>query len=86
MQMALMIMGEAAEALPPQLHDRHPDVHWRGLADIGNTFRHQYWAVEHRITWAGLQNELDPLENAVRVELAALAGAGSLRGSPDAGA
>ena len=73
-QMALMIMGEAAEALPAALHRRHPDVHWRGLADIGNTFRHQYWAVEHEITWAGLQHELGPLESAVQAELARLAG------------
>jgi uncharacterized protein with HEPN domain len=41
-QMALMIMGEAAEALPVRMKGRHPDVHWRGLADIGNTFRHQF--------------------------------------------
>ncbi len=83
-QMALMIMGEAA-ALPPELHERHSDVHWRGLADIGNTFRHQYWAVEHQITWAGLQKELDPLENAVRAELASLAGERNLRSSPKGG-
>ena len=73
-QMALMIMGEAAEALPTELRQRHPDVHWRGLADIGNTFRHQYWAVEHQITWAGLQHELGPLDAAVRAELAQLEG------------
>jgi uncharacterized protein with HEPN domain len=84
-QMALMIMGEAAEALPPELHERHPDVHWRGLADIGNTFRHQYWAVEHQITWAGLQKELDPLENSVRAELASLASEGNRRSSPKGG-
>jgi uncharacterized protein with HEPN domain len=84
-QMALMGMGEVAEALPPELHERHPDVHWRGLADIGNTFRHQYWAAEHQITWAGLQKELDPLENAVRAESASLAGEGSLRSSPKGG-
>jgi uncharacterized protein with HEPN domain len=71
-QMALMIMGEAAKALPPKMKARHPNVHWRGLADIGNTFRHQYWAVEHQITWAGLQHELAPLEIAVRAELARL--------------
>jgi uncharacterized protein with HEPN domain len=39
-QMALTIMGEAADALPRELRRRHPDVHWGGLADIGNTFRH----------------------------------------------
>jgi uncharacterized protein with HEPN domain len=81
-QMALMIMGEAADALPPEIHQRHPDVHWRGLADIGNTFRHQYWAVEHQITWAGLQTELDPLEHAVRTELARLDGRGKKPRSP----
>jgi uncharacterized protein with HEPN domain len=81
-QMALMIMGEAAEALSPEIHQRHPDVHWRGLADIGNTFRHQYWAVEHQITWAGLRTELDPLEHAVRAELAGLDGRGKKPRSP----
>lgn len=69
-QMALVIMGEAADALPREIRQRHPDVHWRGLAGIVNTFRHQYWAVEHRITWACLENELAPLENAARAELA----------------
>jgi uncharacterized protein with HEPN domain len=71
-QMALMIMGEAAEALPVRMKGRHPDVHWRGLADIGNTLRHQYWAVEHQITWAGLQHELGPLQDAPRAELTRL--------------
>ena len=84
-QMALMIMGEAAEALPTEIHRRHPNVHWRGLADIGNTFRHQYWAVEHQITWAGLQNELAPLEGAVRAELARLAGRPRKPISPEGG-
>ena len=80
-QMALMIMGEAAEALPRQIHQRHPHVHWRGLADIGNTIRHQYWAVDHEITWAGLQNELTPLEHAAREELARLADPSGLPGN-----
>jgi uncharacterized protein with HEPN domain len=85
-QMALMVMGEAADALPPEIHQRHPNVHWRGLADIGNTFRHQYWAVEHQITWAGLQNELAPLEEAVRAELARLPGQGGTLGPSGGGA
>jgi uncharacterized protein with HEPN domain len=72
-QMALIIMGEAAETLPRELRQRHPEVHWRGLADIGNTFRHQDGAVEHQITWAGLENEIAPLEKAARAELARLA-------------
>ena len=80
-QMALMIMGEAAETLPREIHQRHPHVHWRGLADIGNTFRHQYRAVDHEITWAGLQNELTPLEHAAREELARLADPSGLPGN-----
>jgi uncharacterized protein with HEPN domain len=85
-QMALVIMGEAADALPPELHQRHPEVHWRGLADIANTFRRRYWAVDHQITWAGLQNELVPLEIAVLAELARLEHQGSKPGSPRDGA
>jgi uncharacterized protein with HEPN domain len=81
-QMALVIMGEAANALPPELHRRHPEVHWRGLADIGNTFRHRDWAVDHQITWAGLRSELMPLEDAVLAELARLEHQGSNPGSP----
>jgi uncharacterized protein with HEPN domain len=81
-QMAFVIMGEAADALPPEMHQRHPEVHWRGLADIGNTFRYRYWAVDHQITWAGLQNELVPLENAVLAELARLEHQGGNPGSP----
>lgn len=85
-QMAFVIMGEAADALPPELHERHPEVHWRGLADIANTFRHQDWAIDHQITWAGLQNELLPLESAVRAELTRLEHQGSKPGSPRNGA
>ena len=81
-QMALVIMGEAAEALPPELHRRHPEVHWRGLADIANTFRRQYWAIDLQITWAGLQNEIVPLEKAVLAELARLDHQGDEPGSP----
>jgi len=85
-QMAFLIMGEAAEALPPELRQRHPDVPWRGLADIANTVRHRDWAVEHRITWTGLENELAPLEDAARAELARLGGSPSRPGAPGNGA
>ena len=71
-QMSLMIMGEAAEALPPEIRARHPNIHWRGLADIGNAFRQEYWAVEPQIVWDGLEHELLPLEEAVRAELTQL--------------
>ena len=73
-QMALMDHGRSRRGTANRDAGAPPGCALAGLADIGNTFRHQYWAVEHQITWTGLQHELAPLEKASRTELARLGG------------
>jgi uncharacterized protein with HEPN domain len=39
---ALEIISEASRRLPDDLRDRHPQLPWRAIRDVGNFYRHQY--------------------------------------------
>ncbi len=59
-------LSEASRHLPPELKARHPDIDWRGLADIGNVLRHVYDHVSPRRLWLTVERDAPPLEAAVR--------------------
>src|ERR1700722_17296604 len=39
---ALLIISEASRAIPDSSKEKHPDIRWIGVRDIGNVIRHQY--------------------------------------------
>jgi uncharacterized protein with HEPN domain len=45
LERALEIVSEASRSVPDELIDRHPEVNWRGLRDLGNVLRHRYDAL-----------------------------------------
>lgn len=68
----LEIISEASRRLGPELHDRHPEVSWRDVADAGNVYRHGYDVVDPYLVHRTVTEHLGPLEAAVREELGRL--------------
>ncbi len=63
------IVSEASRHLPEALKERHPEIPWRQVANIGNILRHGYEIVDHEILWNAATRELAPLKNAVEAML-----------------
>ena len=58
-------LSEAARHIPWELKEKHPDIDWRGVADIGNVLRHAYDQVSDRRVWQVVTDDLHPLKSAV---------------------
>lgn len=64
------ILSEASRHLGDELKARHPDIPWPKVAGIGNILRHEYERIAPDILWKLVQDDLQPLENVCREELA----------------
>jgi uncharacterized protein with HEPN domain len=72
------IISEASRHLSEELKARHPEIPWPKVAGIGNVLRHEYEDVAHDVLWHVVRDDLPPLEQACREELArAIAGEAS---------
>jgi uncharacterized protein with HEPN domain len=69
---ALEIISEASRRLPDDLRDRHPQLPWRSIRDVGNFYRHQYDNVAASYVWETVTVHLPPLLAAVTAETKAL--------------
>jgi uncharacterized protein with HEPN domain len=65
------IISEATRYLPAEMKARHPEIPWPKVAAIGNVLRHEYERIAPDILWRLAQDELLPLEQLCRAELAA---------------
>jgi uncharacterized protein with HEPN domain len=64
------IISEASRHLSDELKARHPEIPWAKVAGIGNVLRHEYEDVAHDVLWHVVRDDLAPLEQACREELA----------------
>ena len=71
---ALEIISEASRRMPDDLRDRHPELPWRSIRDVGNFYRHQYDNVAASYVWETVMVHLPPLLAAVVAEIKALEG------------
>lgn len=69
---ALEIISEASRRLPDDLRDRHSELPWRSIRDVGNFYRHQYDNVAASYVWETVTVHLPPLLDAVVAEIEAL--------------
>ena len=74
----LVVMGEAVDALPPELIATRPDIPWRDVVDMRNFLSHEYFRVSAHVVRRTLDEPLDQLRLACE-QLLAHDG-----GSPDA--
>jgi uncharacterized protein with HEPN domain len=55
---ALLIISEAAKALPKDLTDRYPEIDWRGMRGLGDVLRHDYEHIDADTLWEILTEKL----------------------------
>jgi uncharacterized protein with HEPN domain len=74
LERALLIISEASRAIPEASKDKHADIRWIGVRDIGNVIRHQYASLSPSLIWNVVRDELPRLRlasAAIRRELEA---------------
>jgi uncharacterized protein with HEPN domain len=63
---SLQIMGEAARGISLQFRADHPDVEWAKIVGMRHRIVHEYGAVNFRIVWAVVHEDLPELQAALR--------------------
>jgi uncharacterized protein with HEPN domain len=63
---SLEVMGEAANKLPEDVRDRYPEVSWQEIIGMRNRLIHEYFGVDVDIVWQAIEEDLVPLETAVK--------------------
>jgi uncharacterized protein with HEPN domain len=66
---ALVVIGEAIKALPPDLQGRHARIAWAKWAGLRDFLVHQYFRIDQRRIWRIIQRDIPPLDAAVAAEL-----------------
>ena len=66
--LALVVIGEAIKALPPELKERHGAVAWVKWAGLRDFLVHQYFRIDQHRIWRIVQRDIPPLEAAIAVE------------------
>jgi len=61
----LIILGEAANRIPREYRDSHPEIPWSSIIGTRNVIVHGYDQIKLRIVWDILINELDSLKEKV---------------------
>ncbi|MGH3446205.1 MAG: HepT-like ribonuclease domain-containing protein [Nocardioidaceae bacterium] len=63
--MRLLEIGEAVKALSPEITATEPDIKWRDIAGMRDFLAHHYFATNPEGVHAVIDNDLDPLREAV---------------------
>jgi uncharacterized protein with HEPN domain len=61
----LLIIGEAARALSPELQAEHPEIPWHKIIGMRNTIAHHYFGIDIEVVWAVVEKELPELKNSM---------------------
>jgi uncharacterized protein with HEPN domain len=69
---SLEIIGEATGKIPKDVRERYPDVPWEEIIGMRNRLIHEYFGVDLDIVWQTLQEDLAPLEIAIKTMLTEL--------------
>ena len=59
------IIGEAATRLSDEFRSAHPEVDWRAIRRMRNFLIHVYDQVDYSKVWDTVENDLEPLKQAV---------------------
>lgn len=60
------VIGEAVKAVDQDFKDAHPEIPWRAIAGIRDRIVHEYFRTNTRRIWDVVQDDLDPLEIALK--------------------
>ncbi len=64
----LEIISEASRHLPDAIKERHREIPWRKVADIGNVLRHKYENIAPAVIWKLVQADLPELARVCQTE------------------
>jgi uncharacterized protein with HEPN domain len=62
----LIVIGEAAGRIPPEVMSAHPDVPWQRMKGMRNWVVHVYFDVDPKVLWDTIQHDLPPLIEPLR--------------------
>ncbi len=62
----LIILGEAANRIPTDFQDNHPEIPWTSVIGTRNVIIHGYDQVKLLIVWDIIQKNLAPLKAEIR--------------------
>jgi uncharacterized protein with HEPN domain len=62
---SLQIMGEAARTISLQFKAEHPEVPWMKIIGMRHRIAHEYGAVNFRIVWTVVHEDLPSLQDAL---------------------
>ena len=62
----LIIIGEAAANIPPEIKQQAPELPWQQMTNMRNIMAHAYFRVEQSIVWETACNNLTPLTQPLR--------------------
>jgi len=71
----LLVLGEAARALSPELLARYPQVPWSDIVGFRNILIHEYFRIDRSIVWSVVERNLPDLNTQVNAILADLGAA-----------
>jgi uncharacterized protein with HEPN domain len=57
----VMVLGEAARSLPPEVVATHPEIPFQRMREIRNVIVHIYFGIKTDILWEMIQKNLPPL-------------------------
>jgi uncharacterized protein with HEPN domain len=63
------IIGEAANRLPEEIRDQHPNIDWHRIRGFRNRIVHDYMGIDYNIVWLIKENFLQVLIKEVQVAL-----------------
>jgi len=59
----LIIIGEAAFKMPPEVRAKYPDIHWKQIVGMRHILVHDYFEVDVDIVWQVVEHDLPALES-----------------------
>ena len=59
------VIGEAVKAVDQDFKAAHPEIPWRAIAGLRDRIVHEYFRTNTRRIWDVVQDDLDPLQNAL---------------------